>query len=79
MIRVSARDTFGVINLWRYETDLLIVKRAIQETITDSKIPELQAETHPLNDFRYRCFQYIIIYIVVSYVRLFELVYITQE
>ena len=45
------------------DTDLLIVIRAIQETITDTKIPGTQAETHPLSevayDFRYRCFQYI--------------------
>ena len=28
------------------DTDLLIVIRAIQETITDTKIPGTQAETH---------------------------------
>ena len=31
------------------DTDLLIVIRAIQETITDTKIPGTQAETHPLS------------------------------
>ena len=32
------------------DTDLLIVIRAIQETITDTKIPGTQAETHPLSE-----------------------------
>ena len=44
MIRVSARDTFGVMAIPRADTDLLIVIRAIQETITDTKIPQTQAE-----------------------------------
>ena len=50
MIRVSARDSFGLINLHGNTTDLLIVIRAIQETITDTKIPGTQAETHPLSE-----------------------------
>ena len=45
MIRVSVHL---YMTIPRKETDLLIVKRAIQET--DSKIPEMQAETHPLNE-----------------------------
>ena len=32
------------------DTDLRIVIRAIQETITDTKIPGTQAETHPLSE-----------------------------
>ena len=32
------------------DTDLLIVIRAIQETITDTKIPGTQAKTHPLSE-----------------------------
>ena len=32
------------------DTDLLIVIRALQESITDTKIPGTQAETHPLSE-----------------------------
>ena len=61
------------------DTDLLIVIRAIQETITDTKIPGTQAETHPLSELLTISDTALFsIHFVVSYVPLFETVYITQ-
>ena len=51
-------------------------------TITDSKIPETQAETDPLNKLLTTSDTVgplLSIHFVVGNVRLFELVYITQE